>query len=270
MRRRRHIILSLLLAGALWPVAGRAGDPGARLMVPDVCVEDSTAVVPLVLSGAATLRPASLRTTLLYNPRQVEPVEIRSSVGRHLSSHIDEQRGEVTLTWHTEGRLPVQPLPAGVLALVTMRQLEGAAGEAQVSLDPGQTRSLDGNGRSSWVATSGPASLVQGSGGLWVEVMDEGRTAWVTSAGLSPRGRPWILRGSMESLARAGRRVLLGTLEPLETSSDGRLAADEKTPDRGEIFFYLAARDDGAGQPVLGFGSDCRPRMVLPASAAGR
>ena len=108
--------------------------------------------------------------------------------------------------------------------------------------------------------------MVQGAGGLWIDVAPDREAAQVTSSGRSIRGRPWILRGSSRSLDRADGRVSLGALEPLETTSDGRLARDSRQPEPGVIFYYLAARDDGNGQPVLGFDSECLPRTALLAA----
>lgn len=72
----------------------------------------------------------------------------------------------------------------------------------------------------------------------------------------------------MDDLVRANHRVLLGSLKALEAGRDGRLSVDTEIPARGGVFYYLAVRDDGTGHPVLGFDSQCRPRMVMPARAA--
>ena len=272
MRLSMAKILVLQALLVLAPLETVAATHAPRLDVPDVCVEagaDSVRI-PLVLSGADELRPSTLRTTLFYDVRQVEPIGITTNIPVHMSSSVDAASGSIDLAWHMEGRLPVRPLPAGVLASLHLRLLHATAEEPQVSLDAGQTRSLDGNGRPFHVTTSGPATLVHGSGAMWVDLLAEGETAFVASAGTSPRGQPWILRGNMSDLARSPSRVLLGSLEALETTEDGRLAADPAVPESGDAFYYLAARDDGTGSPVLGFGSDCRPRMVIPARAASR
>ena len=261
-------VLGVLAIFAFAGVVEAAG--GARLILPDVCVEsgDRTAVIPLVLTGADELRPSSLRTTVLFDPQivAVEGVEDPSHLGMNWT--LDQATGRVDLVWHTQGRQPVPPLPAGVLARIKLRLLDPAAREPRLEVDAGQTRSLDGNGRIANVGVTGPATLVQGSGGLWVEMsVDRGRTI-IASSGSSLRGRPWILRGRMGDLIRADHKVLLGSLEALEAGRDGRLSVDTEIPARGGVFYYLAVRDDGAGHPVLGFDSQCRPRLVLAARAA--
>ena len=74
-------VLGVLVLFAASGVVLAAG--GARLILPDVCVEsgDRTAVIPLVLTGADELRPSSLRTTVLFDPQivAVEEVEDPSS-----------------------------------------------------------------------------------------------------------------------------------------------------------------------------------------------
>ena len=267
---RRHLTTALVLLALSGPIL--AGE-GPRLAVPDVCVlPDASGVsVPLVLSGAPELRPSSLRTTLLYDPAQVTPEVVHGTAGLHVMSTVDDETGLVEVVWHMAGQQPVAPLPAGVLARVEFRLAEGVISEPRLDLDAGETRSLDGNGRPSHVAVSTPATLVLGGGGgLWVEVVPGEGVAMVASTGLATRGRPWILRGRSGEVAQAGHRFLLGTLEPLATTEDGRLAADLLIPEAGEVFYYLAARDDGTGRPVLGFDSECLPRAVIPARTASR
>jgi hypothetical protein len=265
----RHLItvlVSLVMSGS----ALAAG--GARLAVPDVCVlpDESGVSVPLVLSGAPELRPSSLRTTLLYDPTQVTPEVVHGAAGLHVRSTVDAEAGRVEVVWHMAGRQPVAPLPEGVLARVEFRLADDVLEEPRLDLDAGETRSLDGNGRPSHVAVSTPATLVLRGGGLWVDVIPGDSAALVASTGLATRGRPWILRGRSGEVAQAGHRFLLGTLEPLATTEDGRLAADLLIPETGEVFYYLAARDDGTGRPVLGFDSECLPRAVIPARTASR
>jgi hypothetical protein len=265
MRRRFTAVLVLLaMTGSVM------AEDGSRLAVPDVCVlpVESGVRVPIVLTGAPELRPSSLRTTLLYDPAQVTPEVVQGAGSLQVSYTVDPEAGRVELVWHMAGRLPVAPLPVGVLAQVEFRLADELDSEPRLDLDAGETRSLDGNGRPSYVAVSSPATVVMGGGGLWVDVVPFEGATLVTGTGLSPRGRPWILRGRTDRVVHAGRRVLLGDLEPLATTEDGRLAADLQVPEAGGIFYYLAARDDGAGQPVLGFDSECRPRMVMPARAA--
>jgi hypothetical protein len=266
---RRHLIAALVLLAVTGSVLA-GGEP--RLTVPDVCVlpDASGVLVPIVLTGDPELRPSSLRTTLLYDPAQVTLEVVQSVRGLQLSSTVDAGAGRVELVWHMAGRLPVAPLPVGVVAQVEFRLADELSSEPRLDLDAGETRSLDGNGRPSHVAISSPATLVLGGGGLWIDVVPVAGATLVASTGLAPRGRPWILRGRTDGVAHAGRRVLLGDLEPLATTDDGRLATDLAVPEKGGIFFYLAARDDGTGQPVLGFDSECLPRMVIPARAASR
>lgn len=261
-------VLRTLAAFAVVGVVQASG--GARLILPDVCVQsgDRTVSLPVVLTGADELRPSSLRTTILFDPQVVAVEEIEDRTRLGVSWTVDQAAGRIDLVWHTQGRQPVPPLPAGVLARINLRLLDDAAVEPRLDVDAGQTRSLDGNGRIANVEVIGPATLVQGSGGLRIEMsVDRGRTI-IASTGSSLRGRPWILRGRMDDLVRANHRVLLGSLKALEAGRDGRLSVDTEIPARGGVFYYLAVRDDGAGHPVLGFDSQCRPRMVMPARAA--
>jgi hypothetical protein len=266
---RRHLIavlVSLAMAGSVLAAGG------ARLTVPDVCVlpDEAGVSVPLVLSGAPELRPSSLRTTLRFDPSQVTPEVVQGLAGVHVMSTVDAEAGRVEVVWHMAGLQPVAPLPAGVLARVEFRLVDGVSSEPRLDLDAGETRSLDGNGRPSHVAVSSPATLVLGGGGLWVEVVPGEGMALVASTGLAIRGRPWILRGRSGEVAITGRQFRLGALEPLATTDDGRLATDLLIPEAGEVFYYLAARDDGTGRPVLGFDSECLPRKVIPARTVSR
>ena len=263
---RRTIIAAFTLLVLLGKVL--AGD-GSRLTLPDVCIQPGewTVALPVVLSGADELRPSSLRTTVLFDPQAVLVENIQDATRREMSWTLDEEAGTLDLVWHTEGRQPVPPLPAGTLAQIKLRVVDANTREPRLDVDAGQTRSLDGNGRAASVEVAGPAALVQGSGGLWLEVSQERERTIIASSGPSLRGTPWILRGRMGELVRSDQQVLLGGLEAMESGRDGRLSADSALPARGDVFYYLAVRDDGAGQPVLGFDSECRPRTVRVARA---
>jgi len=243
---------------------------GARLALPDVCVEPgaTTVSVPVMLTGADELRPSSLRTTVLFDPQSVLVENIEDDSHRSMSWTVDEESGRLDMVWNTAGRQPVPPLPAGTLALIDLRLVDADTQEPRLDVDAGETRCLDGNGRAANVEVTGPATLVQGSGGLWLDVwVDRGRTV-IASSGPALRGRPWILRGRMSDLVHSGHEVLLGPLKALDAGSDGRLSVDADLPPAGDVFYYLAVRDDGTGRPVLGFDSACRPRRVMMARAA--
>ncbi|MFQ5766771.1 MAG: hypothetical protein ACE5ID_02155, partial [Acidobacteriota bacterium] len=78
------------------------------------------------------------------------------------------------------------------------------------------------------------------------------------------RRKAWLLRGRMEQLKKRGRTGRLGHLEMLPAGKTSLMGEDDEIPEIGEAFFYVAAQPDPVGQPLLGFGSDCRVRVLTP------
>jgi hypothetical protein len=276
--RRGLLAAGFALLLLVWPVAGTvawASQDDVRLVLGDGCAVpgQNEIQLPVLLLGEG-FRPSSLRTTLLFDPALLEPVldvdEGTAEPGRALSGTVhdfsaagDASSGRVDLVFHRQGTLPVAGLPAGTLATVRLR-LKPLAAEVpvlRIDLDPGQTRSLDGNGRPMFTATGGPAYVWLGQSGLWLVVGSEAGVTRIDAVGDLLRERAVILRGRLSEARGAGRRVSFGPLEPLQSAWEGRLAFDPLLPEAGETFFYIAAQMDAAGRPALGFASDCRMRQ---------
>jgi hypothetical protein len=269
------LLLAVLLAAGT--VAG-ASPEEVRLVLGDGCAVPGQDEIqlPVLLLGEG-FRPSSLRTTLLFDPALLEPVlDIDAETaepGPALSGSVvdfgatgDPLSGRVDLVLHRQGTLPVAGLPAGTVATVRLRVKPLAAGAPalRIDLDPGQTRSLDGNGRPMFTATGGPAYVWLGQSGLWLVVGSEAGVTRIEAGGDLLREQTVILRGRLTEARGSGRRVSFGPLERLDSAWEGRRAVDPLLPGPGEAFFYIAAQVDAAGRPALGFASDCRARR--PAS----
>jgi hypothetical protein len=265
-----------LACGVIVCVAGasaRGGDT-AVLILTDACAEAGRPEfeIALMLVGEEE-RPSSLKTTVFYdtavmNPfsrdpgREIEPAYIGGTSVAAFTD-VDPDAGRIDLVFHTEGRLPVLPIPAGVLARLHFRltPLAPRHGILRVDLDPGETVSLDGRGAQMFTATGGPGYVVVGRSGPGILVSGNGARTILESYGELLRGRGWIVRGRIRQVDRAsGPR--LGPLEVLAEGEGTVRAIDTAIPEPGDGFFYLIAQQDAAGRMSHGFASDCRSRWA--------
>ena len=268
----------LAVAAVLAVVAAPVRAEGPRLYLPDICIEvgEISFVVPLHLAGEDG-RPASLRTTFLFDPAVLEPLEAGEdpavTPGLGLLGHDVEfsyetqaESGEISIVLNSAGRRPVLPLPAGILAEIRLRLKPRAAGRdtLRLDLDPGRTRSLDSDGREIFTAADVPAYVWIGQTKLRVTVglPAEDGSATVEASGMPAERSAWLLRGRSSGLFRSGEYVTFREMEPMGAAVAGRPLLDVEHPAEGESFYYLVALPDGTGRPVLGFGSGCRSRFV--------
>ncbi|MFQ5669211.1 MAG: hypothetical protein ACE5HD_01675 [Acidobacteriota bacterium] len=272
--------LAACLAAA--PLA-RAGGPVLALTDGCLSPENGVARLSLRLHGRGD-RPSSLRTTVLFDPAALEPApdpdgQVAVPGGALsgwpvvFSAAADAAAGRIDLILNTEGRRPVPPLPEGELARLFLRLVPGAGeggGSLRVDLDPGQTRSLDGRGRTTFTTVLGPSHVWIGQAGPRLGVSRSGDTVWIGARREDGRAGATIVRGRLRGPAHLPIRG--DALEPLATVHAGGhdQAEDQERPAKGEIFFYLATQPDSLGQPLFGFRSDCRDRVRVAARSPGR
>lgn len=255
-----------------------AADGEVRLYVPDVCVEGGTSrfVALLNLAGGPD-RPASLRTTLMFDPSlltldetekepAVQPGHGLLGHNAYFSHEEDPEAGEISIVLNSAGMRPVLPLPAGELAEMHFRLKETPAPlpTVRLDLDPGRTVSFASDGRATFVAAGLPAFVWFGQteARVRVDAAGPGEATRIETTAMPPSRPGWILRGRSTELVRRHRHVAFKELTPLGRADSGQAVLDEATPDPGESFYYLIAQSDGTQQPVLGFDSGCHSRRV--------
>ena len=250
---------------------------GPRLYLPDACVEEvgATLVLPLYLEGGEG-RPTALRTTILFDPALLEPLETETEpavrpgpalAGRNtqFSHEVDPDSGEISIVVNSAGNVPVPPLPEGPLAELRFRLRPAAAsqGALRLDLDPGRTRSLDSDDREIFTATDRPAYIWIGQTGgkIAVGTSSKDGATQVAAQDMPQERQAWVVRGRSTRLSRRGGSVTFQETLPLGSAVEGRPVLDDDEPEDGEAFFYIVAQTDGSGRPLMSYGSGCRSRL---------